>query len=42
VKSLYDRAEYRSQQPLNRGETDGVDPEEPAWHGGVGHQGPFG
>jgi hypothetical protein len=27
---------------LNRGETDSVDPEEPAWHGGLGHHGPFG
>jgi hypothetical protein len=27
---------------LNRGQTDSVDPEEPAWHGGVGHHGPFG
>ena len=27
---------------LNRGETDSVDPEEPAWHGGPGHHGPFG
>ncbi|HJZ03547.1 MAG TPA: hypothetical protein VJ305_22745 [Streptosporangiaceae bacterium] len=25
-----------------RFETDSVDPEEPAWHGGVGHHGPFG
>jgi hypothetical protein len=27
---------------LNRGETDSADPEEPAWHGGLGHRGPFG
>lgn len=27
---------------LNRGEPDSADPEEPAWHGGLGHHGPFG
>ena len=27
---------------LNDGETDSVDPEEPAWSGGLGHHGPFG
>jgi hypothetical protein len=27
---------------LDRGEADGADPEEPAWHAGLGHHGPFG